>query len=134
MFRVVLDTNVLISAIVFGGNPRILLSKVIEESLEMGLSDDMLDEIKDVLWRPKFGLKRSECRAIIQELERLAVWVFPEDSIIQIEDDPDDNRVLECAMAFDANFIISGDEHLLALKKFQKIDILAPAEFIKVYG
>ncbi len=100
----------------------------------MGLSDDLLDETKDVLGRPKFGLRKSEHHAVIQELERLATWVFPEESIAQIEDDPDDNRVLECAVAFDANFIISGDEHLLTLKNFQKIDILTPAEFIKMYG
>jgi putative PIN family toxin of toxin-antitoxin system len=66
-------------------------------------------------------------------IEELGEMVIPEKRIIVIKKDPDDNRILECALAADADLIISGDNHLLELMKYKNIQIVSPSEFFEKY-
>ncbi|MFH1350263.1 MAG: putative toxin-antitoxin system toxin component, PIN family [Pseudomonadota bacterium] len=129
--RIVLDTNVLISALLFGGNPRKILDLVISGSIDCTLSMEILDELKDVLKRPKFGFSSDACLQIVEELHGICEIVSPSVRIDVIRPDPDDNRVLECALEAQADFIISGDPHLLDLGKFNKVTILNPSDYLK---
>jgi putative PIN family toxin of toxin-antitoxin system len=131
--RIVLDTNVLISAIVFGGKPRRVLDLVISGLVDCSLSIAILDELKDVLQRPKFGFSPALCFQIIEELHGVCDIISPTISVDVIRSDPDDNRVLECAVEAQANFIVSGDPHLLNLGKFKEIRILSPADYLKEF-
>ena len=131
--RIVLDTNVLISAILFGGKPRRVLDLVISGSVDCTLSTVILDELKDVLQRPKFGFSAEACFHIIEELHGACDIISPSVSVDVIRSDPDDDRILECAVEAQAHFIVSGDPHLLDLGKFEKIRILSPANYLKEF-
>ena len=128
--KVVLDTNVLISGILFGGNPRQILELVIQGRINAYISPAILTEFREVLIRPKFGLTHEECFSIAKEIEDIFCFVFPQITVDLIKDDPDDNIILECALAADVKYIITGDPHLLNLEWFEKIKIISPATFV----
>ena len=131
--KVVLDTNVLISGILFGGNPRQILELVIQGKIDAYISPAILTEFKEVLIRPKFGLTHEKCFSIAKEIEDIFCFVFPKIPVDLIRDDPDDNNILECALAADVKYIITGDPHLLKLASFEKIKIISPATFVTEY-
>ncbi len=131
MIKVVPDTNILISAIVFGGPPREILEKGVEGRLRLFVSDAILEELAAVLKRSKFNYPPPVIRTIIGELEIISERVVPLIRLDVIEKDPDDNRVLECAVASAADVIVSGDKHLLDLEAYEGIKILKPADFLR---
>ncbi|WDN88463.1 hypothetical protein BuS5_01431 [Desulfosarcina sp. BuS5] len=128
--KAVLDTNVLISGILFGGNPRQIFELVIQGKIDAYISPAIFIEFKEVLIRPKFGITHEKCFLINKEIENLFCFVFPQIRVDLIKDDPDDNIILECALAADVEYIITGDSHLLTLKSFEKIQIISPVMFI----
>lgn len=95
------------------------------------MSLPILDEIREVLQRPKFGLSSEQALTLIEELHDLCRIVTPKARIRAVDTDPDDNMILECASAADADVIVSGDSHLLDLGQWRDIRILAPANFAK---
>ena len=122
--KVVLDTNVLISGILFGGNPRQILELVIQGKIDAYISTAIFTEFKEVLLRPKFGLTLEKCFLIAKGVEDIFCFVFPQITVDLIMDDPDDNIILECALAANVKYLITGDPHLLNLETFEKINIL----------
>jgi putative PIN family toxin of toxin-antitoxin system len=126
----VLDTNVVVSAVVFGGKPREVLYACIRGMVQMAVSDILLQEIQNVLIRPKFGYSASAAHLVIDELMAIATLVHPVRKISLITEDPADNRILECAVEGQAHFVVSGDTHLLKLKRFQDIVIVNSVEFL----
>jgi hypothetical protein len=132
LLKIVLDTNILISAIVFGGKPREILEQVIAANLSLGISKPIIEELRDVLSRDKFKYPASVIHFIISQLEEEAQFVVPHEKLEIIERDDADNRILECAAEFEADFIITGDSHLLELKKFNNIRILKAVDFLEV--
>ena len=131
--RLVLDSNVLISALLFGGKPRDILDLAIKELIEVAISDDILEEIKEVLEGKKFQFPKRIVGALIREIQELADYVEPEEKIEAVPEDPEDNRVLECAVESGANIIVSGDSHLLALQSFGQVKIMNPDEVLRRY-
>ena len=129
--KLVLDSNVFISALVFGGKPREILDLAIKGLIEVAISDDILEEIKAVLEGKKFQYPAKVVRALISEIEDLSDLVEPEAKIDAVPEDPEDYRVLECAVESAANVIVSGDSHLLALHRFGKMSIMSPDEFLR---
>ena len=132
--HIVLDTNVLISAILFGGDPQKILEMVIAGSVECALSLVILDELRDVLQRPKFGFSSKQALAIVEELCGLCEIVRPSVKISVVKADPDDDRVIECALEAKATLIVSGDAHLLDLDRFKGIRIVSPSGFLALVG
>lgn len=131
--KVVLDTNIFISAILFKGEPGKIIDLAITETIEVYISDSILKEIEQVLIK-KFNLSPLIVRTIIDEIKDYAVVVRPKIKLNIIKADPPDNRVLECALEAKADFIVSGDKkHLLSLKKFKKIPLLSATQFLKNY-
>ena len=131
MRRIVVDTNVMASALLFGGNPREVLLQAIRGEIGLGMSPAMFYELQGVLSRKKFGLAEQLVETVMNEVTGLSDMVFPRRSVSVIERDPDDNMVLECALEYRAQAIISGDEHLLALAAFENIPILTPAQYLE---
>jgi len=127
---ITLDSNVLISAIVFGGKPRSILELVLEGECRLALSPAILAEVAGVLKGRKFAYPEPAALAVAKELEALAHLVYPQVRLKVITEDPADNRILECARESSSEAIISGDRHLRALKEFKGIPILAPGEFL----
>ena len=130
MLRVVLDTNVLISAILFGGKPRQILEKTIRGEIRLCLSEPILEEVKGVLKRPKFDYSPEMIQIILTELTGIADIVNPSETIHVVLEDPDDNRILECAVEAGANYVVTGDLHLLKLSRYRDTEILNTAAFL----
>lgn len=127
--RVVLDTNVLVSAFVFpGGPPEAVYRQVLSGETTMVVSRPLLAELGRVLVE-KFDWDPAHAEEVVAQLIRLGELVEPGETIADIDDDPDDNRVLEAAAEGAADVIVSGDRHLLALGSWRDIPILKPAEF-----
>jgi putative PIN family toxin of toxin-antitoxin system len=132
--RVVIDTNVLISAIFWTGKPKQILNKVRRKEITFLTSELILEEIKAVLTREDkpFKLSAEEGESIVTEMRSLAV-VVEISSHVSVCQDENDNRVLECAIDGDADCIITGDFHLLRLGSFQKIGIMTVADFLDYF-
>jgi putative PIN family toxin of toxin-antitoxin system len=129
MIRAVVDTNVYISAVMFGGLPGALLDLILLRSFDTLISPALLDELDEKL-RLKFKVSPSDAALIRERINDVAKLVKPEESLRIIADDPDDDRVLECAAAGKADYIITGDKHLLALGSFRDIDIVRVRQFM----
>lgn len=131
MVKVVLDTNILISAILFGGKPRRILNLALRGEIKVCVSEPILEELKGVLRRPKFGFGAEVIQTILTELIGLADFVHPSQKIKIVAEDSDDNRIIECALEARADYIITGDSHLLNLVRFKDILIVTPDKFLE---
>jgi len=128
--RVVFDTNILVSALVFpGGQGEAALRRIIEEIDQLVLSRPILDELLDVLGR-KFARDAEELAHVAVFLSELAVMVAPKRRLHVVKDEPD-NRILECAIAGHAKAIVTGDKALLTLKRYEDVRILALREYLE---
>ena len=131
MLKVVLDTNVLISAILFGGKPRQILEKAIRGEIRLCLSEPILEELKGVLQRSKFDYSPEMIQVILTELTGISDFVNPSKTIDVVSQDPEDNRIVECAVEAGANYIITGDFHLLKLSRYRNIEVLNAGAFLE---
>ena len=133
--RVVLDTNVVASGFLWGGVPRQLLQAARENQLQLFTSTTLLLELTDILGRAKFARKLVAAQLSVDQLaERYALLVsvvHPAAITPVILDDPDDDHVLACAIAAQADLIVSGDRHLLDLKEHQGIRIVTVVEAVR---
>jgi putative PIN family toxin of toxin-antitoxin system len=130
--KIVLDTNILISAIVFGGKPRGVLEATIKGQIKLVLTEEIIEEMRRVLEGKKFQFPGEITDLIVHEIESLVEIVKPKERLTVIENDPEDNRVLECAQESKADYIVSGDFHLLGIKEFAGTKILTPGEFLDI--
>ncbi len=127
--RVVFDTNILVSALVFpGGQGEAALRRIIEQTDQLVLSRPIIDELLDVLAR-KFARDAEELAHAAVFVTELAVIVAPRRRLQVVKDEPD-NRILECAAAGRAQAIVTGDKALLALKHYKKTQVLTLREYL----
>lgn len=127
--KIVFDTNVLVSALVFpGGRGEAALLRIIEERDQLLLSRPILDELLGVLAR-KFSRDAEELARAAVLLSELAIIVKPRRKLRVVKDDPD-NRVLECAVAGRADAIVTGDSALLELGEFRGVRVISLREYL----
>jgi len=134
MVKVVIDTNIFISSF-FGGIPREIINLWKTEKIKLCLTQEIIEEYLKVLNR--LGLKnRQEINKLTQLFAEGFSSIFttktPRLKIVQ--DDPDDNKFIECAVALNCKIIISGDKHLKNIKKYVDIEIMSPKEFITLHN
>jgi putative PIN family toxin of toxin-antitoxin system len=129
--RVVLGTNVLISALAFpGSKPDEIQARIRRGEAQLVISPFLLEETQRVLVR-KFGLAPAAAVGIIRALLDLAEVVHPTERLHLVTAKDDDNRILECAVSGEADFVVTGDRaHLLPLGSVGKARILTPADFL----
>ena len=133
--KVVIDTNTWISAMLGkDSNPARVVKKIKDETVVNYTSEEIMEEIKEVM-------QRSRIKRITKEHERhflryfigtMSVFTEPKERLHVINDDPDDNRILECAITGNVNYIISGDKHLLNLKEYKGIRIVNSKRFLEI--
>ncbi len=134
MHKIVLDTNTLVSAIGWKGAPRKVLDLCIDKKLKIIMSKELLDEIINVIYRPKFEFIPDDIKInITRYLLTLSNYVEPKIELNIIKEDKKDNKFLKSALEGNAKFIISGDNHLLKLKEFEGIKIMSSSKFLKEY-
>lgn len=133
--RVTLDTNVIVSALLSPrGAPADVVQQWEQGVIEVATSPALVTKLERVLSYDKIQqrLKLSEeaLDTFVEQFRTMTLYVEPEQEVQVIAQDPDDNRVLECAIAAGSAYIVSGDTHLLGLKEYEGIVILDPNAFM----
>jgi len=132
--KIVLDTNVLVSAVGWKGKAGKILESCVAGRTILILSPAILDEFKKVIFLPKFNFipdnKKDEFVALLTELAEICLT---ENKLNIITEDTSDNRILECGLAGGADYIVSGDIHLLKVKSVGNVEIINPAAFCKLF-
>ena len=133
--RIVTDTNVIVSAFLWGGVPHQLLDAAEQQRIELFTSRALIAELEDVLSRGKFAKQLSESRFtsayLLARYTQLATLIAPVAVTAPELRDPDDAAVLACALAARAEAIVSGDADRHALGSYQGIPVLSPADCLK---
>jgi uncharacterized protein len=125
----VYDTNVIVSAILKPGSiPASLVGLAMEGSVRLILSPAILEEYREVLKRPKFAFDPSTVDVFLHDLEKAAVMVHSTKRVRCALDEPD-NRILECAQAAKAHYLVTGNKKHFPFPEFKGTKIVSPAEF-----
>jgi putative PIN family toxin of toxin-antitoxin system len=135
MIRVVLDTNVLLSALIVKvGKPAQIIAR--HDRFEFLTSEGILAELEKVLGyariRRKYQVSDEEVRGYLARLRADFVLVTVSTSLSVVRQDPDDDKVIACAVDGGASYIVSGDPHLLDMREYEGIRIVSPADFLNV--
>lgn len=132
---VVLDTNVWISAMIWGGTPSKIIKLAEDKKISIQISDEIVSEINQTLTYPKIsqiyqgtGVTRQQ---LIESVLQIGKLTKTEQKIDLIQQDPTDNKLIECATAANADYLISGDKHLLKMRLYKKTKILTAKAFLK---
>lgn len=133
MIRIVADTNVYVSAIVFGRTCEEILALARSGIVEINISPAIQRELRRVL-RTGFQWTEPQVRAALTEVETLTSLVCPTVKLAGVVGDDTDHRILECAVSADAEFLVTGDrKDLLPLALFREIRIVSPREFLDLF-
>lgn len=130
MVRIVPDTNVIVSAYEFGGAPERVIDRAVAAEVEMYISPAIMAETVRIL-RDKFRWPTRELDELESLIGSYATSVTPTHALEVVKEDPTDNRILECAKAAEADYLKTGDKHLLKIKQFGLTRILKPADFLR---
>ena len=131
--RVVIDTNIIISALVFGGKPRRVVDLIAEDMVELIVAEEMLTEVRRII-TSKFPEFLDDLEKLEKLFESDAHWVKLGLITISASRDPDDDKFIEAAVIGGGKFIVSGDKDLLDLKSYKDINIVNPSEFLRAFG
>jgi hypothetical protein len=132
--RIVLDTNVVIAALLFSGKASNILSLCQEKKVTFLASKEVIEEYIKVLSYPRFSLNNDEIEYLIKE--EIIAFIEPihvRNRLKILKEGPSDNKFLSLAIDGKADYIISGDRHLLGLKIFRKIKIITITEFLEKF-
>lgn len=139
MTRIVLDANVFVSAYLSPhSKPAHILKLAVKEGkFQLCASREILEEVKNVLRRPRlrktYQSSAKETNEFIKAIAAAAIMTAGFAKVSVIKADPADDKYLACALEAQADYIISGDHHLLDLKSFRGIKILTPGAFLESY-
>ena len=130
--KIVIDTNVLISGVFFGGFPRKILSAVVSQKITACATAEIINEseeiVQEMINRKQGHINRAILSPLIQAME-----IIEPVTHIGICRDPDDNKFLECAKDSHALYIVSGDKDLLVIEQFGNIQIVTAKDFYEIY-
>ncbi len=137
MIRAVLDTNVLVSALIApAGKPAQIVRQF--ERFEPVTSEEILTELERVLHYPRlqrrYKLAEETVEAYVELLRAAHTVVEVLSSVTIVHDDPDDDKFIACALEGEASHIVSGDLHLRSIGQYQSIQIVTPAQFLEMLG
>lgn len=136
--KVVLDTNVIVSAYIAPNGPPAFVLRLAEaRAYDLVSSTAILAEYERVLRyphvRPLHRKSDKEISTILERLAKISERVEPNERLAVVEEDPDDDKFIECAVEANAQYIVSGNKHLLRLGSFRDIQILPPALFLRLF-
>ena len=132
MFKVIYDTNVVVSGLIaHRGIPALLLDLAFNERVALFLSPEILDEYERVLSRPKLRILTTQRESVLKKLRSLAHWVEPRQRLT-VSRDPDDNRFLECAASGEVDFLVTGNLRHFP-KTFRGTRVVSPRQFFETF-
>jgi putative PIN family toxin of toxin-antitoxin system len=127
----VLDTNVVLSAFLYGGKPKQVLQELLSGNIQLAISESLIKEIRGVLQRSMFGLSSQIVQTILSDYTGVASWIEPVEHFDLVQDDPNDNQFIDCAVAAKADYLITGDKHPLKLATFRMVKIVSVDNFLE---
>jgi len=129
--RIVIDTNVVASAIFFGGRPAELLRMVVQHELSAVATNEIVDEYQATI---NYLLNKYEDRPLQLSIVPIfsAMEIIPVTSKIEVCRDPDDNKFISCAIDGHCYYVVSGDKDLLSVEQYADIKIITVADFLKL--
>ncbi|MCJ7481907.1 MAG: putative toxin-antitoxin system toxin component, PIN family [Thermodesulfovibrionales bacterium] len=130
--KVVIDTNIFVSGFGWNGKPEEVLKLIKDRQIVNYSSAEIFEEISRVVSYPKLRFSEPLQIAILEFVLFYSEFVAPQKRIFTVTEDPDDNKFLECAMEAKADYIISGDPHLLDMKKSKTVKIVTASEFLDI--
>jgi uncharacterized protein len=128
--RIVADSNIYISALQFRGKPLELLQMAERGEIELLISDHIVEEVTRTL-RERFEWPEARLQEVIETVTSFTKRIEPTQRLDVVKDDPDDNRILECAVEGQAECVVTGDKDLLRLRQHGAIRIVQVAEFLQ---
>src|SRR3989344_1814716 len=129
MIKAVLDTNILISSLFWKGAPYEIVQKGIGGAFIIVLSPEIIRETEDKL-KNKFKFSVENTNAFLEIVALNSFIVEPMIKLRVVKTDSTDNKIIECAVAGNVDYIVSGDKHLLNIKKHEQINIITPSKFL----
>lgn len=131
--KIVLDTNVFISGIFFGGPPSQILQSWRKSQIKIVLTEQILEEYQRVGEELSAKYPSINIEPVIELFIIFGEFVETKGITETICEDPDDNKFIECALASQSKLIVSGDKHLLTLSGYKEIEVLKPRQFVDNY-
>lgn len=133
--RVVLDANIFISALISSqGNPAMIINKWLSGEFDVLLSQPVVAEVLRVSGYERLQKKYKKIRQnrleFVELISEQCIWLDTTEPLTIVTADESDNRYIECAVAGSASYIVTGDDHLLAVGEYKGIQILKPAAFV----
>lgn len=132
MIEAVYDTNILVSSFIGKGPPHNVFNAVLKGKVKLISSPEIIEEFNNVIPREKFKFTEKQIKQAKSIVLRISNIIEPKEKVNVIKEDPDDNKILECAKAGKVKYIVSGNIHLLKLKKWLNIKIVTANEFMKI--
>jgi len=130
--KIVVDANIFISSFFWGGNPRRIVERIIAGKDVLFITKEILDEIGDVIRRPKFHASENEIHYFMNSIEELGNRITAKNKIENVSIDEDDNKYIECGIAASVDYIISGDKHLLEIEEYENIKIIDARKYLEI--
>ena len=132
MIRLVIDTNVFVSALLSTRSIPTLLLDEAGKKYSLYISKEILSEVEDFISRKKFGFSTQKISSAMEAILSYSEIINPGIKLNVIVSDPDDNKILECAIACNAQYIVSGDSHLLDLREYGTLKIINPKTVLEL--
>jgi len=130
--KIVLDTNIFVSLFFWAGNPRKVFDRVTNGLDELYITDEIIKEIISVMSEKKFDASIEKIQEYVKIIESYSIKISLKDVPKKISRDEGDNKILQCGFDGDVDFIVTGDNDLLVLKKHAKIKIVKPKEYLEM--
>jgi len=132
-YKVVIDTNVFVSGFGWDGKPEAILALLKDGQIKNYITAEIFEELRRVISYSKLNFPESLQDKILEFVFFYSIFVESIETASAIKDDPSDNKFIECAKEADVEFIISGDPHLLNLKRYGQAEIVNPDEFLNQF-
>jgi putative PIN family toxin of toxin-antitoxin system len=129
--KIVIDTNVFVSSFFWGGHPREVFERIINGIDELFITDEIIKEISVIMNSSKFNTNINEIEDYVNIIEKYSKKVIPQNVPESISRDKDDDKILQCGIDGNVDFIVTGDKDLLVLKEYKTIKIISPKDYLE---
>jgi putative PIN family toxin of toxin-antitoxin system len=130
--KLVIDSNIFVSSFFWGGHPREVFERIINGLDELYITDEIIKEITSVMNSSKFNANSIEIKDYVKIIEKYSKKIVSNNIPKSISRDKDDDKILQCGLNGNVDYIVTGDKDLLVLKKYETIKILKPKDYLEI--
>jgi putative PIN family toxin of toxin-antitoxin system len=130
--KIVIDTNIFVSSFFWGGYPREVFERVINGFDELFITDEIINEITSVMGSDKFIVNSSEIEDYVKIIKKYSKKIISKNATKSISRDKSDDKILQCGLDGNVDFIVTGDKDLLVLIEYETIKIIKPKDYLEI--